>query len=66
MCRGILLIKECALIGQSMTAKTTKDSAISISMFYSQCALSLKTGNGEQRTKKVYELDENGEKIPSD
>ncbi len=33
-------------------------------MYYLPCALSLKTGNGEQKQKKVYVLDENGERIP--
>ena len=42
----------CADWAQSMTAKMTKDSAIFIFMFYSQCALSLKTENGEQRPKR--------------
>ncbi len=51
MCRGILLIKECVLIGQSMTARTTKDSAISISMFYSQCAPHWKRRMGSKGQK---------------
>ena len=59
------MIKECALIGQSMTAKTTKDSAISISMFYSQCALSLKTRYGEQRPKKFMNLMKTASVFPS-
>lgn len=42
------MIKECALIGRYMTARMIKDSTIYISMFYSQCAPSLKTGNGER------------------
>ena len=40
-----------------------KGSAISISMSYLPCALSLKTGSGDQN-KKVYVLDENGERVP--
>ncbi len=32
ICRGILLIKECVRIGQSTTARTIKDSVISITM----------------------------------
>ena len=58
------MTRECAPTGQSMTARMTKDSAISISMFYSLCALLLKNGNGGAQQKKIYDLDENGEKIP--
>ena len=54
MFSGILLTRECVLTGQSMTARTTKDSAISISMFYSQCAPSLKKGNGERNRRSLW------------
>ena len=58
------MTKVCVRIGQSMTAKMTKDSAISISMFYSPCALSWKMGSGEQSQKRFLNLMKTGKEYP--
>ncbi len=54
------MIKECALIGQSMTVRMIKDNAISISMSCLPCALSQKMENGEQNQKRFLTLPKMG------
>ena len=52
------MTRECVRIGRSMTARTTKDSAISISMFCLPCALSLKIDvHWEHRSFKEQGID---------
>lgn len=45
-----------AVLTEERPVRTIKDSAIFISMFYSLCALSLKTGNGERNKRRFMTL----------